>query len=760
MNTLVLTCDFTTHKPYEWRSCIDANFILAFQSTNYLEYGCGYGDASIYYGNNTQSIGTFVYTCRGSNCPSNPFHYADINIYDFVLFCNDNYCPAIDITVSSSALINCDHWGGCTGNFKIGLTNGADASIYCRSCYDSSFNLYSENIMLSNSVQIICKDCSRANFNFTHISNATVTCGSYACDEMQIFATHTNLLNLNCSGRQSCEDGIIYCPYHKPSATNVYCADEWSSCYNLDFYVDDWYTKNYLNIDCPSSRACPWTSIDFFCPTSSAQLINHHECNSASSSSCCPWNQKQVSCNNEKDCYINCKLSPCKNALVNATTSDTVEINCIGAKQNKYYTYDTVCWETTIECAKQSCIFDCGGQECKWVTINTPTDNSDIIINCDGCHSMTVNGQNANNIFFNCTNCYSITINAQNANNITMDCFHCGDVYIYGYWANIVTLFFNGDYYLPYPGSYASTIWANYSSTVDITIQNAEDNTLFVPNADYVSVICQNGCQYSNLYLPEDARNVYITCYLNPWEQCYRSSDIYAGTSMSSLNVTINGCGKCHEIDHCIRGWKIQCNSKVAVLNGNNCTYNYCGCQELANNIYFYNDPTDPLCLYPGRLLPTLRPTLMPTLILIPTDDLDESTNITLWVVFGSLGFTIIVVGIIMVRKKQSSKNKKDRLQAEIQMEKIRQISKVTEGGDFKQKLRKPSAPPLDQFVDNKHRRNDSNNSYDNQCVFCMDAQRDHLCTPCGHLCLCSNCKEKIGGKCPICRAKCTVIKV
>eukprot|EP00483_Globobulimina_turgida_P000764 UN00764 len=49
--------------------------------------------------------------------------------------------------------------------------------------------------------------------------------------------------------------------------------------------------------------------------------------------------------------------------------------------------------------------------------------------------------------------------------------------------------------------------------------------------------------------------------------------------------------------------------------------------------------------------------------------------------------------------------------------------------------------------------------SMKNECVVCFDGDQDHICMPCGHLCLCKNCKNCVKDVCPICRAMCTVIQ-
>jgi len=46
----------------------------------------------------------------------------------------------------------------------------------------------------------------------------------------------------------------------------------------------------------------------------------------------------------------------------------------------------------------------------------------------------------------------------------------------------------------------------------------------------------------------------------------------------------------------------------------------------------------------------------------------------------------------------------------------------------------------------------DSSSSDELLCVICLNALKTHICVPCGHKCCCSNCIDKIGKDCPICR--------
>ena len=58
--------------------------------------------------------------------------------------------------------------------------------------------------------------------------------------------------------------------------------------------------------------------------------------------------------------------------------------------------------------------------------------------------------------------------------------------------------------------------------------------------------------------------------------------------------------------------------------------------------------------------------------------------------------------------------------------------------------------------------RTDNANTLDGngnkECVVCMDKAGDYACVPCGHLCLCDDCKDNVDRKCPVCRKRCDCI--
>ena len=48
-----------------------------------------------------------------------------------------------------------------------------------------------------------------------------------------------------------------------------------------------------------------------------------------------------------------------------------------------------------------------------------------------------------------------------------------------------------------------------------------------------------------------------------------------------------------------------------------------------------------------------------------------------------------------------------------------------------------------------------------NRCTICTVREINTVCSPCGHQCLCAHCSDARNEikKCPICRARCRVIK-
>jgi hypothetical protein len=43
--------------------------------------------------------------------------------------------------------------------------------------------------------------------------------------------------------------------------------------------------------------------------------------------------------------------------------------------------------------------------------------------------------------------------------------------------------------------------------------------------------------------------------------------------------------------------------------------------------------------------------------------------------------------------------------------------------------------------------------SPDRYCVVCLDNEKNTMCEPCNHVCLCENCATQVGDACPLCRA-------
>ena len=40
----------------------------------------------------------------------------------------------------------------------------------------------------------------------------------------------------------------------------------------------------------------------------------------------------------------------------------------------------------------------------------------------------------------------------------------------------------------------------------------------------------------------------------------------------------------------------------------------------------------------------------------------------------------------------------------------------------------------------------------ENRCVICLDDKPKYACIPCGHQCLCEQCKDSVTDICPVCR--------
>eukprot|EP01084_Bolivina_argentea_P150664 263082_1 len=75
---------------------------------------------------------------------------------------------------------------------------------------------------------------------------------------------------------------------------------------------------------------------------------------------------------------------------------------------------------------------------------------------------------------------------------------------------------------------------------------------------------------------------------------------------------------------------------------------------------------------------------------------------------------------------------------------------------DSKSEVKKQMSEGID--VDNKDKNNEI--EIEDECVVCMDKKKEYLCVPCGHLCVCVDCKDSVK-QCPMCRkVSTTVIKL
>jgi len=50
-------------------------------------------------------------------------------------------------------------------------------------------------------------------------------------------------------------------------------------------------------------------------------------------------------------------------------------------------------------------------------------------------------------------------------------------------------------------------------------------------------------------------------------------------------------------------------------------------------------------------------------------------------------------------------------------------------------------------------RKCDTDKGNDQNCIVCRDNKKDALFLPCGHVCCCCECGEKLDSKCPLCRS-------
>lgn len=84
-----------------------------------------------------------------------------------------------------------------------------------------------------------------------------------------------------------------------------------------------------------------------------------------------------------------------------------------------------------------------------------------------------------------------------------------------------------------------------------------------------------------------------------------------------------------------------------------------------------------------------------------------------------------------------------------------KQVSCTSCRATLKRKPEQSSKPQFDPSKDEPPAREED------ACVVCLDKKKVVLIYPCGHLCVCQGCANKLEGQCPVCRGKVTdVVKV
>eukprot|EP01084_Bolivina_argentea_P147280 257713_1 len=205
--------------------------------------------------------------CTSSTCSitcdvNNSCEYLSINASlssDLFLECNaykSCYQASIISGPQSSVIINCLEENACENTYyNIQNTPTVDIECYalCTSgclakeaaCYYAIFNAqYSHNVNVSCSDVY---DCTRMTLNVNHTQTVTVTSIDNNYD-MTVFGIGiTNSLTMNCIGKYSCFESIVYCP--ETAHCNLNCIGNNKACFYSNYFIATENTS-YVNITC------------------------------------------------------------------------------------------------------------------------------------------------------------------------------------------------------------------------------------------------------------------------------------------------------------------------------------------------------------------------------------------------------------------------------------------------------------------------------------------------------------------------------
>merc|ERR1712154_110498 len=110
-------------------------------------------------------------------------------------------------------------------------------------------------------------------------------------------------------------------------------------------------------------------------------------------------------------------------------------------------------------------------------------------------------------------------------------------------------------------------------------------------------------CYQSDWYLRDYGTSTYLSCN---GDGCYNIGTIYVDDSVSSLSVSINGCGKCSSKSSCIQWWTIKCNKGYSsfydstTFYGDSCSPYYCSCSLMSYAVSFVDNKYSSYCANSG----------------------------------------------------------------------------------------------------------------------------------------------------------------
>eukprot|EP01084_Bolivina_argentea_P251723 422304_1 len=549
---------------------------------------------------------------------------------------NAHACYELDLyaTQSLNTTVYCTDYNCQYTHFH--LNNTGHVSLSFNGLYAGFFaNIYAMNV--SNGLTITCNGDRSCELTVTASANhVSISCvGQNACTSTSsniIDVALSDSIDLTCNDRFSCASMDLFCPYLYQHACNIICGNVTDSCSGINIFVPNSYVYGYLDITCSFGLICQ--NIQIKCENDlyrwGLTLLKYenqkYTCSTQYGAlsgilNWCPYDLylDKIVCVSGLDCDIVCANDDCSKAVIDGTDSNYLTVTC-----NKGIYSDSMntssCYGTSIICPVSGCTINCNDFGCSDTQLlydGQLTDNGIVSLICNGVFS-----------------CVRTTIDAQYANQIDISCLSnnnwtCYDIKLDGSYSNKINIFANNS-----GAIFASDMYMENATNIAINAHGWAAlyySNWHAENADLLTISCRSetisninttdsgACVRNEWYIPHNMHNTIIYCY---GDGCRNLGKLYVANNVSGVQINIDLCDECSNIERCISSFQIACDDQVHEYHtsSSSCVNipsrrmlmpmpNFCGCSDLMDRMNYFNQSNPNF----KKCFPTETPTHFPT---------------------------------------------------------------------------------------------------------------------------------------------------